>query len=337
MKYFDQFFQPAGWEEKTFTAADGKKIRYGHAEPAGDKKGTVLITTGYADYIESYYETIHDYMQRGYAVWIMDWAGQGGSDKKRTAADKAMSIEDHVRHFHQFRHQVVEIDAQSKAEKKPVILSTHSMGGQIGLNYLHFYPNDIDMAIMAAPLVDFGLRGAARATLRAIFKSAMGLGMANQSLKGGREGVQRQSTAGRKKLREGEPVRIDLHRTFMLMNRQLGAEDPTVTFIDSLFESTARMNEEVVLRNIKTPILFAVAGRDHVVNNEAIKRAAGFVPDAKLVEIAGATHGLWLEKDEYLKEWWGHIDGFLAAQHARLDAARKPPASNNNNPPKGPR
>ena len=327
MKYFDRFFQPAGWQEKTFTAADGATLRYGHARPAhlapADIKGTVVITTGYADYIESYYDTLHEYLGRGYEVYIMDWAGQGGSARRAAGAlaPRAFGVADHVAHLHQFRHQIV---APHATPDKPMIMSTHSMGGQIGMQYMHLYPKDFDCAVLAAPLVDFGLSGFSRAILSGIFKSAVAMGWRDSALKGGRSNIQRQAVAERKKIRPGEPVRVDLHRTFFELAKPLGAEDPSVALISSLFDSTARMSDEVVLKGISTPVLLGVAGQDHIVNNHAITRAAAMLPDARLVHMPEGTHGLWHDRPSALTAWWKEVDSFLADCHARWQNAAKP-------------
>lgn len=323
MKYFERFFQPQGWQEKTFTAKDGASIRYAHLPAKGAAVGTVIITTGYADYVESYYETMQDYADRGYDVWIMDWAGQGGSSKRGAGALKAYGVEDHMQHLQQFRHEIV-----TPVADKPVILSTHSLGGQVALNYLRAWPRDFDAAILAAPLVDFGLSPVARAMLSYIFRSAVGMGWRDAAIGGGRAGIQRQAISQRRKTAPNEPVRIDLHRTFFLLAKPLGAEDPSVALIDSLFKSTMQMNEEVVLKSIQTPVLIGLAGTDYIVNNDAIRRAAATIPGAKLVELPKATHGIWQESAEIVKPWWAAVDSFLAEQHNRKP---KPPV---NPPPK---
>jgi lysophospholipase len=323
MKYFDHFFQPKGWQEKTFTAKDGATLRYGHAAPAGESRGTVVITTGYADCIETYFDTIQSYLDRDYAVYIMDWAGQGGSAKKGSspAADKAFGINEHMAHLDQFRHEIV----GAAAGGKPVILSTHSLGGQIGLNYLQHKPAAFDAAILAAPLVDFGLSAQARAVLRAVFRYAAGAGLRDASLSGGRAGIQKQAINARKKIKKDEPVRIDLHRTFFMLAKPLGAEDPSVGLIDSLFESTARLSDEVALKSITTPVLLGLAGRDHIVNNDAIRRAGVLMPDARLLEIPEATHGIWADRPEVQRRWWAAVDSFLDEQHNRW--RRQPPSA----------
>lgn len=323
MRYLDRFFQPDNWQEDNFTSAQGKKIRYGHAEPTAEKRGTVIITTGYADFMESYYETVHEYLDRGYAVWMMDWAGQGGSEKKRDDTTKAQLVSDHVNDLYKFRHDIVK-----PVEDKPVFMSTHSMGGQIALQYLMQNEKDFDFAILAAPLVDFDIKGTSRSVLESAFKAAVDMGLGNQTISGGRKGITRQIMAERKKLKKEDPVRMDLHRTFFMMNQQLRAEDPTFGLIDSLFEATNKLNEEKALKAIKSHILFGVAGKDDIVDNESIYNAIEHIPNAVFGVIDEATHDMWQERQKYRLEWWGVVDCFLKEQHARLEP--KSPRANDN-------
>ena len=308
MKYLDRFFQPEDWLQASFVNDDGKNIRYGHAEPKGDKKGTVIITTGYADFIESYYETINDYLDRGYAVWMMDWAGHGGSDKKRTDDQKAQLIEHHVRDLHQFRHDIVRVDAD-----QPVILSTHSVGGQVGLHYLARHQDDFSLAIMAAPLVDLGIKGMSRSILKGVFRAAVDMGMGNVVLKEARKSITRDAAAQRRKKLKGNAPRMDLHRTFLFMKEQIRAEDPTLGLVDSLFRAMEEINEEKTLRSIKTPVLLGIASEDDVVDNDAVRRAVGLLPHARLVEINGASHNLWHEQPSLRDHWWKTVDDFVGA------------------------
>ena len=39
------------------------------------------MLTGRTEYVEKYFETIGDILERGFAVAILDWRGQGGSGK----------------------------------------------------------------------------------------------------------------------------------------------------------------------------------------------------------------------------------------------------------------
>ena len=39
-------------------------------------KGTIVLQSGRTEFIEKYYEVISEFVERGYAVAMMDWRGQ---------------------------------------------------------------------------------------------------------------------------------------------------------------------------------------------------------------------------------------------------------------------
>lgn len=317
MANLNRFFEPDGWQEDSFTSATGKKIRYGHAEPPGTKKGTVVITTGYADFIEAYHETIHEYLDRGFAVWMMDWAGHGGSEKNTSPPKKGQTVDDHVEDLRKFRQEIVQPEAG-----KPVLLSTHSMGGQIALRYLEQHQADFNFAILATPLVASKLKdGPASELMREAFKKAVESGLGDDPIPGGRQRLTRQLTAERKGRREKNPVRMSLHKTFMLLDDTLKAEDPSIGYVYSLFTSTDKTVQEDFLKSIKTPILFGIGKSDDVIDNDSVRRAGKLVPNAKVAEIEDGLHALWIDRDTQRKAWWTEVDAFIADQQLKFKPA----------------
>lgn len=84
---------PNGAAPGSFRTRDGYKIRYALWPRTSDKRlGTVCLFGGRGEFIEKYFETITDLRRRGFAVAIMDWRGQGGSDRLLKNPAKAMSI-----------------------------------------------------------------------------------------------------------------------------------------------------------------------------------------------------------------------------------------------------
>ena len=50
---------------------------------AARRKGTVCIFPGRTEFIEKYFEVVRDLRARGFAVAVLDWRGQGLSDRAR--------------------------------------------------------------------------------------------------------------------------------------------------------------------------------------------------------------------------------------------------------------
>ena len=72
---------PEGLNAGELTTSDGMRLRYALLDPPADCRGTVCILPGRADFIERFFETIEDLRRRRFAVAILDWRGQGGSQR----------------------------------------------------------------------------------------------------------------------------------------------------------------------------------------------------------------------------------------------------------------
>ena len=46
------------------------------------EKGTIILQSGRTEFIEKYYEVVTEFIERGFAVAMMDWRGQGLSSRK---------------------------------------------------------------------------------------------------------------------------------------------------------------------------------------------------------------------------------------------------------------
>jgi len=108
---------------------DGVRIRVGLWEP-DNPKGTVLLLPGRTEYIEKYGRAAGALAGCGYATLIIDWRGQGLSDR---LIDDKMS--GHVLNFGDYQHDLAAMtDAATRLGlTRPWHLLAHSMGGGIGL------------------------------------------------------------------------------------------------------------------------------------------------------------------------------------------------------------
>lgn len=316
-----RFLKPDDFDfPQYFINDDGKKIRYGHAEPDGDKKGTVVLTTGYADFTESYFETIQDFLDRGFAVWMMDWQGQGGSeryyDNPRVPSPEGPI--NNIRDLHHFRNNVVKAD-----NDKPVFLASHSMGGQMSLHYINEHPNDFDGTMLATPFVDIKELPPVKGKLSRIFmEAACKLGMGHKRMT--RRNIVRRIKKEREDMKKDEPIRTRLHQHFADQNPGLKLGDPTFLWVRNMTRRADALRDEEVLKSIETPTLFAICGNDKLVNNEAIERASNLMPNGELVKIKDGYHGLWTERKEIREKWWDAIDRFLDKQINIFHQKQKP-------------
>ena len=111
-------------------ASDGIRLRIAHFPGPAQASGTVLLFPGRTEYIEKYGRTAADLSARGYHVLVIDWRGQGLSE--RMLEEKRAG---HVMFFEDYQRDVAEMQpvAGALALPRPFHLIAHSMGGCIGL------------------------------------------------------------------------------------------------------------------------------------------------------------------------------------------------------------
>ena len=76
-----RFWPPEGWAWGLLQISGKPALRYGVAAPRGASIGHVIILPSYGETAEGWFETTRALIDRGYTVWILEAAGQGGSGR----------------------------------------------------------------------------------------------------------------------------------------------------------------------------------------------------------------------------------------------------------------
>ena len=134
----DRFKEPDGWKWGTFENADGASIRYGHIR-AETPRATAVVCGGLTEFTEKYFEVVRGLTSRGFNIWAMDWRGQGMSDRYPEPNHHD------VGHKRDFADDIVDLyqfvtDKVKHKKSEPFVYFGHSMGGHIGLRFLHDHP-----------------------------------------------------------------------------------------------------------------------------------------------------------------------------------------------------
>lgn len=112
-------------------ASDGVRLRIALWEGA---RGFVALFPGRTEMVEKYGRVIRDLQGAGFGVGIMDWRGQGLSDRLTR-----FPLLGDVPDFADFQRDVAVLDAEIRAfaPEAPRYVLAHSMGGCIALRALH--------------------------------------------------------------------------------------------------------------------------------------------------------------------------------------------------------
>jgi lysophospholipase len=293
---------------REIASSDGKRLRVGNwdAVPDVDRRGFCAIFDGQTEFLEKYSEVAAELAARGFAGAILDWRGQGGSE--RLVADP---LKAHVRDFSEydadfsaFMDQVVH-----PATSAPPIALAHSMGAHNLLRALHRNPHKFVAAVMTAPMLRTATRGYSRALVRAICSLHVHLGFANEWVWG---------------MQERDPLRVPFEdnlvtsdrerfarvRSFLLEHPELRLSGPTWRWLDAAYRSMAGMEAPGFAEAIATPCLIFGAGRDRIVETAAIPDFAHRLPHGRYVEISDAEHEIMMENDSIRARFWRAFDVF---------------------------
>ncbi|HEY2661640.1 MAG TPA: alpha/beta hydrolase [Caulobacteraceae bacterium] len=137
---------PEGWTWGLVRSGDAPPQRYGMAGPDAVPRGQTLILPGYGEAAEDYYRLARALTARGYVVWVLDGAGQGGSGRISGTRD--------LGHLDDFEGDIANIGAMiDKALPSdtpgPVILVASSSAGDLALRRLQRGANVTGLVLLA--------------------------------------------------------------------------------------------------------------------------------------------------------------------------------------------
>ncbi len=140
----------AAGEQGQLTAFDGKKLHY-HYFPRPNAHSSLIIVTGWTEGSPKYAEVLYDLHHAGVETFIMDWRGQGLSE--RLIPDPQVSwvadYDDFVKDLHQFVTEVVK-----PRTRLPLMIMGHSMGANVITLYMTRHPEVFDRAVLSSPMLD---------------------------------------------------------------------------------------------------------------------------------------------------------------------------------------
>lgn len=293
------------------TAADGIGLRYAVCPGLPTGHGTVCIFQGRGDFIERYFETIRNLQSRGYDVAILDWRGQGGSDRRGSDPCRARvrSFREYDRDLTAFMTGVVLPDC-----RPPFLALAHSTGATVVLRALKSR-NWFERAVLSAPLIDIAPVGLPRPIVRVAARFMALAGLGRLYLPG------RPRRPMRAEDFPGNPVSSDRRRYLrdcrtLEAAPQLGIGGPTFGWLDAAFGAMAELARASRNTTLCAPVLIVAAGDDRLASSEASRQFARRVPGVAAVTIAGARHEPLMERDDLREQFWAAFDTFVGAAAA---------------------
>ncbi len=290
----------------TIKTPDGAELRFARWAPPAGRKGTVCVFTGRSEQIEKYFETVRDLRDRGFAVAMIDWRGQGHSSRRLRDPRKG-----YVRHFSDY-----EMDVETFVQQvvlpdcpPPFFALAHSMGGAVMLRIAHAGKRWFDRMVLSAPMID--LPGHLTSfPVRALLRGARYAGLGGSYIPGGNDALTGSEPFVNNPL-TSDPVRYARNAAILEEDPTLGLGAPTVAWADTAFGAMRGFRAATYPLEIRQPILMLAASNDTVVSTPAIEEFAYHLRAGSHLVIAGAKHEILQEQDRYRAQFWAAFDAFV--------------------------
>lgn len=301
---------PDGAEAFWLRASDNFRIRI--TVWRGGGRGTVMVFPGRTEYAEKYGRVAGQLVERGFSVLVIDWRGQGLSDRYAHSPDTG-----YVRSFPDYQRDVAAaLEARAALRLPgPLHILAHSMGGCIAHRTLVEHPDLFRAAFLSAPMWGIDLRTQLRGAVAAILHAARRLG-----IRGGRLPTGTSTDPDEASYKFHDNALTSDPEMFDWITRQVGAH-PELGLGPARLRWVAAALLEI--RRLKRqeppsqPALVFLGTEETIVASGAVREQARAWPRASLVTLEGARHEILIETEAIRTEVWRHIDARLAEIETR--------------------
>ncbi|MFO7885807.1 MAG: alpha/beta hydrolase [Desulfobacteraceae bacterium] len=287
-----------------FTSTDGKKIRYGRADPLFvRKKGIVLLLNGRSEFMEKYNELVLELLAKRFSVFSLDWRGQGLSCRETENRHKGYvdSYEDYINDLNLFYHKFV------KNERYPVLILAHSMGGHIALRFMGQYQPSIKKAFLVSPMIGIITSPFPVFFARFMARKACASGFSKSYVFGGGNYHEDNIKFETNNLTH-DFDRFSVEKNEIQKNPKLALGDVTWGWLDASFQSIEILKTDSFVSQIKVPVCLISAEKDTIVSTPAQKMLCFRLPDCRFFSLPGAFHEILHETDAIRKMFWDIFD-----------------------------
>ena len=270
-------------------------------------KGTIVILSGRAEFLERYFETTNDLLNRGFAVASFDWRGQGGSQRLL-----GNPLPGHIRNFADY-----DIDLDTVMTRlvlphcpKPFYALAHSTGGHLLLRALRD-KKWFSRAVITSPLLGLHLGPWPMPVARALTGLMNLLWLDWKILPGfGRLPLKREQFEGNPLTSDEKRFQRDIDTMEEHPNLKIGG--PTYGWLRATLKSLDELHSWPKGKGPSCPTMIVAAGDDLVVNNEGTKRFIARVPGISFLTIPSSRHEILMEKDLIREKFLAAFDAFIA-------------------------
>ncbi|WP_454717082.1 alpha/beta fold hydrolase [Caulobacter segnis] len=293
---------PDSGKAEWFRGADGATLRAATFFPQGQARGTVVLSPGRTEPIEKYFEVVEDLLERGFAVLLHDWRGQGLS--ARGLPDR---LKGHARGFKTFLSDYTALlDTFEDRMPKPWINMAHSMGGCLTMLALAHGETRFSAAVMSAPMLGLNSGGIPPWIATPLAWTMSRVGLAGEYVQGGQYDPLAQTFVG--DALTHDEARYDRYQVLLRAHPEIALGGLTWGWADFAIAACAWLRKTKGVEAIKIPVTLVAAELDNRVLNPDQKAIAARIPQGRYLEVPGAFHEILIETDPRRAIFWQAFD-----------------------------
>ena len=285
---------------------DGKRIRYARFAATGRPlKGTVVVFAGRNECIEKYFETVRDLAARGFGVAMIDWRGQGGSDRMLRGKPRGYvrDFGEYVSDMEEFWRDVVLPDCRA-----PFYALGHSTGALIALLAAPRLATQLRRMVLAAPLLEFADMPTSMKRTGRLARALAMTGFGRVPMPG--SAASQPAPFAYNKL-TSDPLRYARNVAIYRAHPELATGRPTVAWVGAVCRAVETVSDPGFMARLPVPTLIVAAGSDEVVSTLAIQRYTRRLKANAAITIDGARHEMLQEADVYRQQFFAAFDAFV--------------------------
>jgi lysophospholipase len=302
-------------DREAFFERAGGRLRYCIWNASGPPRGSVVLVHGRAEFIEKYaMEVVGDLLGKGFAVYALDIRGQGLSSRMLPDHDKG-HIDDfstYVADLKLFLETIVAPQAP-----RPLLLFSHSTGGNIALRFLGDEGSgggsgDFAAAVFCSPMTGLPNAWVAKAVLAitGLVSSLVPSLDTHYAPTTGPYDPAKSPFSGNDVTHDER--RHDFTRQWFEADPRLRLGGPTIGWVRQAYRSFDVLNAPGYLERIALPVLVVGGGEDTVVDTATHERAVARIPGAEHAVVPGSRHEILMETDARRAQFWAAFDRLVA-------------------------
>ncbi|WP_243139870.1 alpha/beta fold hydrolase [Romboutsia faecis] len=259
---------------------------------------TIVISHGFCESVEKYYEIINIFNKNDFSVFALDHRGHGksgrlGIDNNQINVEKFNYYVEDLRSF-------LDVIVESKLNNNKLFLFAHSMGGGIGALFLEQYNNYFNAAVLSCPMMEIDTGKYPSFISKIITKVFCIAGIGDKYILG--------HGPFNKNFNDHDSKFDSSSRHYKYRNRQqeceyLQTSGGSFNWLNESFKATRKIVKKKNAQCVNIPILLFQAGKDTFVRSGGQNKFSRYAKDCRLVRIENAKHEIYNERDEILDNY----------------------------------